>query len=75
MSLFACRLCISVENTATSNYWLRGSTLALCSQCDPMIGTWHGKFPKRSAAGMLVGSDGFLYTEPPKHIDIIGTVQ
>ena len=75
MSLFACQNCICVENTATSNYWMRGNAQALCSECDPEIGAWHGKFPKRSAVGMLVGRDGFLYVEPPKHIEVLGIVQ
>ena len=75
MPLFACQKCLCVENTATSNYWTRGNAQALCSECDPMISVWHRKFPKRSAVGMLLGSDGFLYSEPPKHTDIISSVQ
>ena len=54
---------------------MRGNAQALCSECDPEIGAWHGKFPKRSAVGMLVGRDGFLYVEPPKHIEVLGIVQ
>lgn len=33
----------------------------LCSGCDPEIGKWHGEFEQRSAEGMIVGADGFLY--------------
>ncbi len=58
MPLFRCEQCGCVENTALSNYWMRGRdavTLApravplpaLCSECDPQIGRWHGEFPKR----------------------------
>ena len=60
MPLFACRNCCHYENTATSNYWTRGDGHALCSQCDPNIGLWHGRFARASAAGMLVDIDGFL---------------
>lgn len=50
MSLFVCDECETVENTATSRYWLRnvdGDGRALCSACDPEIGRWHGMFPRR----------------------------
>jgi len=74
MSVFRCSACGCVENTATSNYWgLRhpcdadGNTLpslpALCSECDPAIGKWHGRFPKQSAKGLVLASDGFLYSK------------
>ena len=58
MPLFKCEGCGCVENTALSNFWTRGINWttgepvipkppALCSECDPAIGTWHGEFPKR----------------------------
>jgi hypothetical protein len=55
-----------VENTAPSGYWQRFMgekpyPPALCSECDPKIGKWHGMFEKKSAVGMVQGSDGFLY--------------
>jgi hypothetical protein len=71
VSLFACEKCDAVENTALSNYWTRNlddpkgpKKPALCSECDPAIGTWHGRFPKETAkaAGYVVGRDGFLCT-------------
>ena len=64
MPLFQCSKCGCVENTAPSNYAVRerGSP-ALCSECDPEIGKWHGMFPKRSAKGMIKASDGFLYSQ------------
>lgn len=49
---------------------------ALCSECGPPfmiernglrtptdMGKWHGQFEKKSAVGMLLYDDGFLYTE------------
>jgi hypothetical protein len=56
-----------MENTAACNYWsAEGAKFSLyrpklCSECDPEIGKWHGLFEKKSAKGLLVGSDGFLY--------------
>lgn len=52
MSLFACECCGVVENTALCNYWLskdKTEGQALCSQCDPNIGKWHGIFPREDA--------------------------
>ncbi|MDP3985620.1 MAG: hypothetical protein Q8P82_02545 [bacterium] len=63
MSLFRCTKCNCVENTAVSRYWFRGSGPALCSACDPALGTWHGQFEREDTdkAGYVVGADGFLY--------------
>jgi hypothetical protein len=44
--VFICENCGCIENTAVSNYWSRGNGPALCSECDPKIGKWHGRFPK-----------------------------
>ena len=60
MPLFKCSSCGCVENTACSNYWVRGDGPALCSACDPEIGVWHGLFRKRDAAEYVEGPDGFL---------------
>jgi hypothetical protein len=71
MSVFRCENCGCIENTATSNFVSRRYRYsadmenlpplpALCSECDPEIGQWHGRFPKRSAKGMVLTSDGFL---------------
>jgi len=71
MSAFRCEKCGCMENTAVSNYISRkypysetGDALPslplLCSECDPAIGKWHGRFPKQSAKGMILCSDGFL---------------
>lgn len=49
MSLFACTGCGCVENTALCGYWFKGDKPALCSECDPDIGKWHGVFPKVDA--------------------------
>jgi hypothetical protein len=71
MSIFRCDECGCIENTATSNYWLRPvdknenkfTGPALCSECDPKIGKWHGRFEKKSADGMVLATDGFLYSK------------
>lgn len=56
MPLFNCTSCGAVENTALSNYWAdqsasrRTSSVPfnpVCSKCDPRIGEWHGKFPRK----------------------------
>src|SRR5262249_46789094 len=81
MPLFPCSQCGGVENTALSNYWVRGLDVTptpppLCSACDPKIGAWHGEFPRRPAAGMLIGADGFLYAPAEvgqfRHVKMIG---
>ena len=66
MPIFACEQCHVVENTARSGYWMRGGGPALCSQCDPRIRKWHDRFPRCSAAGYWLGSDGFLYHQDDK---------
>lgn len=52
MPLFACSKCGCVENTALGNYWRAASRgePVLCSECDPAIGHWHGRFPKEPAS-------------------------
>jgi hypothetical protein len=49
--LFVCQECSCIENTALSRFWMRKiggrANRALCSECDPEIGKWHGRFPKR----------------------------
>jgi hypothetical protein len=52
MPIFVCEKCNCLENTACSQYWSRekGSP-ALCSQCDPEIGKWHGRFERREWEG------------------------
>jgi hypothetical protein len=65
--LFACSKCGTVENTATSMYWVRGDGPALCSACDPKLGKWHGLFPRENAdeAGyVLRAEDSPFLTRP-----------
>ena len=48
MPLFECSKCRAVDNTALANFWtafFEGAPL-LCSECDPEINRWHGRFPK-----------------------------
>lgn len=55
MSLFVCQQCRAIENTVLSRFWFRyehGGGTALCSECDPEIGKWHGIFPKRIYTGV-----------------------
>ncbi len=49
MSIFKCSRCGCAENTALCRYWYRKSRglALLCSECDPDIGKWHGRFPKK----------------------------
>lgn len=63
MPLFKCMKCHAVENTALCDYAVarHEGRDALCSEC--ATGAWHGRFPKRSAVGMNVASDGFLYSD------------
>lgn len=65
MAMFKCEECGCAENTAMSNYWIaKGEgTKKLCSECDPLTGAWHGRFPKLPAAGRKLASDGFVYSQ------------
>lgn len=61
MSLFRCERCGCVENTAVCHYWTRKEgEPALCTECDPEIGKWHGRFPKRPADDLVDDGKGFL---------------
>jgi hypothetical protein len=83
MSLFACAGCGCVENSACCNYWSRkiDKLPLLCSECDPDIKVWHGRFAKRAAEGMHVDQSGGLWSSGqiaagalPSHYTIVGTV-
>lgn len=53
MPLYECSKCHAVENTALTNFWWKTNgegAPALCSECDPGIGVWHGRFPKITVA-------------------------
>ena len=66
MSIFRCVKCGCVDNTATSGWWTRlaeHKDEPLCSECNPEIGKWHGEFEKKSADGMLMCNDGYLYSK------------
>lgn len=71
MSLFRCEECGVVENTATSHYWFReqqADSRALCSQCDPEIGRWHGIFERvdADAAGYVPRAGDSPFIELPR---------
>ena len=64
MPLFICDTCGSVENTATSDFWIQahqGLPDRRCSKC--RTGTWHGVFPQRPYAGQKV----IWPADPPDH--------
>lgn len=70
MPLFECENCHHVDNTALTNYWLRGSGPALCSLCD--FGRWHGRFERRPASEYEPDRGNFLRrksTNAPKGAD------
>lgn len=48
LALFKCDACGCVENTAACYFNMDFYTTgkALCSECDPQIGKWHGLFAK-----------------------------
>lgn len=48
MSLYACALCNTMDDTLLTNFhlYIRAGKGVLCSACDPEIGEWHGRFPK-----------------------------
>lgn len=60
MSIYKCDECGCVDDTLYSNYWNNGKQL-ICSECE--TGKWHGQFNKVQATGLLLGSDGFLYSD------------
>ena len=84
MPLFRCTACDTVENTALSNFWHAleiEEKRALCSECDPLIGQWHGEFPKQSAVAWLVDQSGNLWSQKefddgsmPHHFRVVGRV-
>ena len=57
MPLYRCEKCGCIENTAMGFYW--GKYKKLCSKCS--TGKWHRVFRKKSAKGLLLCNDGFLY--------------
>ena len=78
MPLFRCSKCGCIENTAVCNFWSHAHPIKgeekkdpLCSECDPEIGIWHEFFEKKSAIGMLITDQGFLYTKQDK---VLGTI-
>ena len=96
MPLFRCEKCNCVENTALGFYWSRKVDWPkeyhgkLCSACGPShypdgtstgLGTWHGKFPQKSANGMLMDQNGDLWSQGqvdaglfPSHYSLSGRV-
>lgn len=70
MPLYECSNCHAVENTALTNFWgdhIGQEKPALCSECDPAIGKWHGKFEKINIADYRVRfpDSAVRFTVPP----------
>jgi len=79
MPLYRCIKCGCVENTATGDYWTKIDA-PFCSECS--TGEWHGRFPKKSAKGMLIDQNGHLWSQAqvdagdlPAHYRIVGKVE
>lgn len=71
MPLYECEDCHCYDNTALTNYWqarMQGTSY-LCSQCDPAIGKWHGRFKRGSAADMKQEEPNWF--EPDRDIKAI----
>lgn len=69
MSIFLCTTCGCVENTATSGYWGRkDKACPVCSVCDPAIGVWHDRFPRRVPASACVRPNAL----GGHYVDIVG---
>lgn len=51
MPLFRCSRCQCAENTALGDYWVKAGSgqPVLCSECSPLIGKWHDRFPRELA--------------------------
>ena len=51
MPLFECDNCGVVDNTALGNFWEAQMERKpqLCTQCDPEIKKWHGRFERTLA--------------------------
>jgi hypothetical protein len=65
MALFECEKCGCGDNTAITNafqYKLQNKPL-LCSECDPAIDGWHGRFIRRPAAEMREQNPGAWESE------------
>ena len=74
MSIYRCSSCGCVENTAVSNYVQRvllNKLPALCSECDPEIGKWHGRFKrfKPEDENLVEGPDGYLYDPKDPYLE------
>ncbi len=69
MPLFRCSKCNAIENTALSLFWSRGCEPMLCSECDPKIGKWHGKFPKLDADAEGYAQNGNFLDALPVEVD------
>lgn len=65
MPLFQCAACGCVENAKLSRYDQRmvAGLQPLCSACDPEIGQWHGRFPRRLAEGLWIDRQGQLWRD------------
>jgi rubredoxin len=79
MSLFECKNCGCVANTATDNFGTLDDN-KVCSECE--TGKWHGQFDKHSAKGMHVDQKGGLWSTDqiqggalPAHYKIVRIIE
>ena len=69
MSLVRCTKCGCVENTACCHWFDHlEDKQYLCSECDPEIGRWHGRFAKTSADGFFFDDSHLIYE--PEEVDM-----
>lgn len=73
MSLYRCSGCGCVENTAVSNYVQRvmlKKLPPLCSECDPEIKKWHGRWEKFKPEdqNLVEGPNGYLYDKDDEYL-------
>lgn len=57
MATFKCSECGCGESTGASNGQIdqiNGVEKLVCSACDPRIGKWHNRFPRKQLAGPYV---------------------
>lgn len=79
MSIFRCSKCGYVDNTALTNHYkvLVNGADPLCSECDPDLAKWHGRFKRMTPEELNVveGPDGYLYDPKDKYLERLRAAQ